>query len=538
MADITKIQSTSDSIQYASGARYLTHTPNNTTTFLRGDNNWSNTITGYINSYGLWADQSWNDGNEHQIGVQGNAGKIYMYSSGTTNSNRGIQSCNANGTYKNVLAITPNNDLYLYPHVIQMSDRGVIYSDNYSTGYGGLCLSGGTGYLNGASIALHSCDANSNQGPGNFYISARPTANTWDGQRVLEGQANGLLTWNGGLSINDGPNPGIGTATGHTISTNGNIGCDYECYSNGGFYAGERSSIYRLWNNGWYDVLGSYQNGDTFLRACGGRMHIGFDTTNDILVSTTSGWLCGFWQQGTTMVSRVAGEGLDQDGPALCIREVKECGISQEHSSYAPRIAFHWAGRTGQNIGLDSDGVFRFKWCNSNDKLSMIQADTISGAVWTNYAEMRNIPEAQELLKEKKPLENYEKSKRNIPMAGRCVYEVGDDTMKLSTSRLQRGCKIISDTFGFNIGETKNEKIPIAISGRVLAYCYEGPEEAAKYIGYGVCSGPNGTVSIMTEEEERLYPMQCIGIISSVPTYETWGEENIPIDGRIWIYIK
>jgi hypothetical protein len=45
-------------------------------------------------------------------------------------------------------------------------------------------------------------------------------------------------------------------------------------------------------------------------------------------------------------------------------------------------------------------------------------------------------------------------------------------------------------------------------------------------------------VSIMTEEEERLYPMQCIGIISSVPDYEIWGEEDIPVNGRIWIYVK
>ena len=64
----------------AATATKLSNTPNNTTTFLRGDNTWSNAVTGYINSYGLWADSNWNDGNEHQVGVQGNAGKIYMYS--------------------------------------------------------------------------------------------------------------------------------------------------------------------------------------------------------------------------------------------------------------------------------------------------------------------------------------------------------------------------------------------------------------------------------------------------------------------------
>jgi len=42
----------------------------------------------------------------------------------------------------------------------------------------------------------------------------------------------------------------------------------------------------------------------------------------------------------------------------------------------------------------------------------------------------------------------------------------------------------------------------MAVSGRVLAYLYEDIETAKKYIGWPVCSGPNGTVSIMTEEEE------------------------------------
>ncbi|MBR6253203.1 MAG: hypothetical protein IKR04_05145 [Clostridia bacterium] len=40
----------------AATATKLSNTPNRTDYFLRGDNNWSNAVTGYINSYGLWAD--------------------------------------------------------------------------------------------------------------------------------------------------------------------------------------------------------------------------------------------------------------------------------------------------------------------------------------------------------------------------------------------------------------------------------------------------------------------------------------------------
>ena len=121
---------------------------------------------------------------------------------------------------------------------------------------------------------------------------------------------------------------------------------------------------------------------------------------------------------------------------------------------------------------------------------------------------------------------------------GQCVCEIGNDTMTITTERLQRGCKVVSDTFGFNIGETEKAKTPIAVAGRVLAYCYEGREAAKTHIGWPVCSGPNGTVSIMTEEEEIKYPSRIIGTISAIPNYEYWGEDKIKVNGRIWIYIK
>ena len=159
-----------------------------------------------------------------------------------------------------------------------------------------------------------------------------------------------------------------------------------------------------------------------------------------------------------------------------------------------------------------------------------VTASKVYGAVWNDYAEMRNVPETQINWKD-------EENARN-PLAGRCVHEVGDDTMVLSTERMQPGCKIISDTFGFNIGETDNCKTPIAVSGRALVYIYEGREAAQHHIGQPVCSGPDGTVSIMTDEEYAAKGYCCVGTISAVPEYETWGSGNVQVDGRIWIYIK
>lgn len=142
----------------------------------------------------------------------------------------------------------------------------------------------------------------------------------------------------------------------------------------------------------------------------------------------------------------------------------------------------------------------------------------VYGAVWNDYAEMRRI------IEDIKP--------------GSCVYEIGDDTMAPTYQRLQKGCKIVSDTFGFNIGETDTAKTPIAVSGRALVYLFEGREAACNAIGEFVCSGPNGTVSIMTTEEYLQNPQAVVGTISAVPDYEEWGSTNVKVNGRIWIYVR
>lgn len=135
------------------------------------------------------------------------------------------------------------------------------------------------------------------------------------------------------------------------------------------------------------------------------------------------------------------------------------------------------------------------------------------GAVWNDYAEFRNCSDGE---------------------AGRCVIENGDDTMSLSTKRLQYG-GIISDTFGFVIGDQKNGK-PIAVSGRVLAYTDKDRNNFKP--GDAVCSGPNGSVSKMTRKEIKEYPEKILGIVSSIPTYEFWGPKQIPVDGRIWVRVR
>ena len=143
-------------------------------------------------------------------------------------------------------------------------------------------------------------------------------------------------------------------------------------------------------------------------------------------------------------------------------------------------------------------------------------ATSVYGAVWNDYAEYR------ETRTEIEP--------------GRVVCENGDDTLSLSTGRLQPGANIVSDTFGFAIGETEQSKTPLAVSGRVLAYPFE--DRYSYKPGDAVCAGPDGTVSKMSREEIMTYPECILGTVSAIPEYETWGEGNVPVNGRIWIKVR
>lgn len=152
---------------------------------------------------------------------------------------------------------------------------------------------------------------------------------------------------------------------------------------------------------------------------------------------------------------------------------------------------------------------------NNTANITFGSGGQVYGAVWNDYAEYRQASTKQ---------------------PGRCVVEKGDDTLELSTARLLPGANIVSDTFGFAIGETENCTTPIAVSGRVLAYPYE-PRDQFK-AGDAVCSGPNGTVSIMTREEIKEYPERIIGTVSSIPAYEKWGTGKVKVNNRIWVKVK
>lgn len=182
-----------------------------------------------------------------------------------------------------------------------------------------------------------------------------------------------------------------------------------------------------------------------------------------------------------------------------------------------------------------SDGYYSIKGCYStwthkgirstteptsgevqNCVFGAFRAGQVYGAVWNDYAE-------------------YRQTKKYV-QPGYCVIETGKGDLIKSSERLQPGANIVSDTFGFAIGETEQTKTPLAVSGRVLAYPYE--DRDSYQAGDPVCSGPNGTISKMTREEVREYPDRIIGTVSEIPSYEIWGTGNVKVNNRIWIKVK
>ena len=151
----------------------------------------------------------------------------------------------------------------------------------------------------------------------------------------------------------------------------------------------------------------------------------------------------------------------------------------------------------------------------SEELASITTKGQVFGAVWNDFAEFR-------CSDEKEP--------------GRVICEKGDGSLSRSVKRLQPGAAIISDTYGFAIGQTEQCQTPVAVAGRVLAYPYE--DWWTFEPGEPVCAGPDGTVSKMTRREVRKYPERIIGTVSELPTYEHWGQDNVEVKGRIWIYIK
>jgi len=200
-----------------------------------------------------------------------------------------------------------------------------------------------------------------------------------------------------------------------------------------------------------YNVLRTFNNGNTGLDACGSGVYIGYQNTtlvnflNSKVAIDSSGNLKGC--KTNTIGTTTAGEhwyklyigGATSDSRAI--------------NSTNPLIEFANSGRDqyAQIVYTDYNnqgGSDSFTFVSNQNDLR-VYAPKVHGAVWNDYAECRQTEKV-------KP--------------GYCVMETSTGIMEKCNKRMTPGCRIISDTYGMLIGETNTAKSPIAVSGRVLVY--------------------------------------------------------------------
>lgn len=230
---------------------------------------------------------------------------------------------------------------------------------------------------------------------------------------------------------------------------------------------------------------------------------------NDSYKFTNCGQVVGFTQNGNNST------------PVLWLRGGGQYFVECDYSaSWTVRTSLYYtygnSSDTHKQTVEPQSSYPGFKAGDGGAINGVIRAGQVYGAVWNDYAEYRQTKECIQ--------------------SGYCVIETGKGDLIKSSERLQPGANIVSDTFGFAIGETEQTKTPLAVSGRVLAYPYE--DRDSYQAGDPVCSGPNGTISKMTREEVREYPDRIIGTVSEIPDYEIWGTGNVKVNNRIWIKVK
>lgn len=132
------------------------------------------------------------------------------------------------------------------------------------------------------------------------------------------------------------------------------------------------------------------------------------------------------------------------------------------------------------------------------------------GGAWNDYAENRKLADGV------------------VAESGMIVSENGDGTLSPSTERLQSCSYVVSDTYGQTIGDGD---VSVGVMGRCLVQI----DEDCK-VGDCVCAGNNGKASVMSRNEVMAFPDRIIGIVSEIPTYDSWN--NVEVNDRVWIKIK
>lgn len=214
---------------------------------------------------------------------------------------------------------------------------------------------------------------------------------------------------------------------------------------------------------------------------------------------------------GTSVVDTVNGVGVTSG--------TKNIVLSATHVGALPITGGTLTGGTTAVDAIDAmltQGTLKVNGgisCNMS-----IWGATVHGAVWNDYAEYRHCNEIVE--------------------PGTVLMEMGNGDLGVTVGRTAGTC-VVSDTFGFSIGQNEQNETPVALAGRVLAKVSSKQKRKKLVPGAAVCSDMLGTVRTMGRIEKILHPDCILGYVSEVPTYEVWhGQNDVVVNGRIWIKLK
>lgn len=118
--------------------------------------------------------------------------------------------------------------------------------------------------------------------------------------------------------------------------------------------------------------------------------------------------------------------------------------------------------------------------------------------------------------------------------AGFCVSE-NNGILDFSHKDRDKMCYIVSDTYGFCFGPEGEYNVPVAITGRVLAYAAN--RDKLK-VGDAVCSNGHGEIRKMRWWEKIFFPQCIVGYVSEVPLYSYWGEYHTVVNNRVWVRVR
>ena len=204
--------------------------------------------------------------------------------------------------------------------------------------------------------------------------------------------------------------------------------------------------------------------------------------------------------------------GLSLDWSAIENKPAAYPPENHNHDSrYIPYGTEQKAGQFDKTTTLPTDTTSRLNYNG------IFYGSKVMGAWYNDYAEVREADAEYE--------------------AGIVVSAV-NGIMTLSNQRLMPLCKVVSDTYGMCIGECNELKhsVIVAVCGRALVKLDVEPKQ--EYEGFPVCSGENGTASIMSREEIKEFPDRMIGVIHSIPNTDVWGNDSVNVNGRVWIEVK